>query len=240
MHDPTIPRKGRNAASRSVAYPTIGWLVKYGDEVVLTDRRGNKWAQSQFRMVHGWGGKHDGVQRSPRPYVYSPDGATVLTEGDQGLVVFLHGDPDAPVFLPGGRSVAAPDELLPARSHQGDPNKLVMRQAVIPEGTDAPTSFFDIETDPDGPSATLRIRPTAGPDLQIVLNKATGQVQIDQGGARKKLVTEDLLLDLATALTEIATAVKGLAGPTATPETDQLVIGMALGVEYLTTRLTSE
>jgi hypothetical protein len=250
MKDPTIPRKSGSPFRHQRTDPTIGWLVQYGEEVVLTDVRGNKWHQDRFRLLSGFGGSFDGLQRPPRPYVYSEGGDKVITEGDQGLIVFIHGAPQNPLFIPGARSTAPFDpDSLPSRSHQGDPNAMLQRHARVVLGDDEnpskPDAYFDIEYDPEDNAAELRIQGLAsgkpvGAPLRIRLDKDTAQVQIDQGGTPKALVNEDVLVDLASSLTELAAAIKGLTSPFSTPETDEIIVKLGLGVDYVTTRLTSE
>lgn len=215
--DPTMAHKlanrRGNAKERKTARPTTGYLIDYGDRVVLYDMRGNDWSADRISWVGGaFGYGVDGVERQPRAYKFGT-GGQVLVEGDQVVIIFTDGNPEAPMIAGGVRKIRSPEEasadpFFSAQPIGGDPNPLKARVAARDPVSDAITGHVELECFTNGNQLEIRIGGSVlgGPKLRVLLDFDTGNIALGKGAELHPIPLGDAIVSaLADLAADIAT-----------------------------------
>lgn len=124
---------------------TQGRFIDYGDYTVLVDELGNMSTLDYVRIIPGlWGGKEEGVQKLPRPWLYDEASGTVIEEGDTVLVFYLNDSPQTPVVFGCARAIGA-NEVYDQDHRGAEVNRWYARVASQVAGVVSPTGVVEAE-----------------------------------------------------------------------------------------------
>lgn len=264
-HDPTIPTH----SAVGVRGPVGGRLVDYGSTIALVTRYKGKENRHGLDFVQWcvpFGGKEEGFQKWPRPWIYDVLGE-IVEEGDWLLVDYLGGDPTLPVVLSviqalnvgpftavGGSS--AGKQITGAAGmardpRDRDPNELLFRiapqaQGVITgdvRGYGGRGGKGELEVE-----ASDRMLLGVGPDLggpatiKVLLEGLITKVHRATGTTEPVPLGRTLLTDLAAVCDDIIAigAMVGAPAPGAVALKAAILTSLGAGLPYLSTTLESE
>lgn len=172
-----------------IASATWARFVDRGGTLWIEARDGNKWPAGAGQMVRALSGGPrntvEGLHRALRPWVYDARGNPVV-KGDNVLVLFLDGNSQRPVVLPGVSPLDPEDpDFLPANPLGEDPNPIRGRWAARDAQTGAVTGHLQVTALDGGNSFEVVAGGTTfGEGARVALDFDAGTVTLDIGDTR--------------------------------------------------------
>lgn len=242
--DPTRPMH-----DKEVTTPIQGRFVDYGAGVLLSDLDGNTHTLDHVRIIPGlWGGKEEGQEKWPRPWIYDPVSGEAIEEGDHVLIWFLDGSYQTPIVMGCARAINA-NEIYTQDQRGGNVNRYFARAASLAAGVSIGSAQVEHENGAANVRASGSLELSAGLDLggvaSIKTTLADGVCSVSLLGAlplSPPLRGDTFLTDLSAVMVELAAALAALSlTDTATLAMIANITASALlGPPYLSTTLKSE
>lgn len=239
--DPTLPRKDGTAnpkAAQQRVFPTIGWLVdRGGDGVWLCTRARAARFKGQIQ-TGSWASQGDGTASRVRPFKYDPTGRVII-QGDYCTVVYLDGDVDKPVLIPGfvPNNYDDPDFIPPVPT-DADPNALHHRMVRRDPTSGAVLGHVQVTGLDGGNQLELTVGgPAYGVGLTVAIDMDAGTVTVTRGGVTTNAVLGTFVTDVQAMAVEVQALAGALGIPV--PNTAKVVSSPAIPT-YLSTLLKIE